>query len=291
MKLYSINIEDVIFEGDGIIWKETGKREPLNQYISAERYERAMKFRFEADQKRPLCAGYLLNHAIKENYPELAIPVTVSYEEKNGKPYLLEHANVFFNLSHSGDYVVCVLDTVPVGIDIEKCKSFKENVARRFFAPDEYEDMMSVQDEAIRENRFYQYWVLKESFMKATGLGMQLDMKSFKVCMGGQTSHEHAENEQITYEHAENEQITYEHAENEQITNEHAENEQITYEHAENEQITNEHAENEQITYEHTENEQITYEHAVNDRSYGARLYDIAPGYCMAVCREQEAPH
>lgn len=240
MKLYSINIEDVIFEGDCMIWKKTGTREPLNQYISAERYERAMKFRFEADQKRSLCAGYLLNYAIRENNPEFTIPVAVAYEEKNGKPYLPDYPGLYFNLSHSGDYAVCVLDTVPIGIDVEKCKSFQESVARRFFAPEEYEDIMSMQDEAKCKSRFYQYWVLKESFMKATGLGLQLDMKSFKVCMGNRAVHERAEKEWIMSESA--------------------------------------------------EKEQITYEHAVNDRSYEARLYNIAPDYCMAVCRESKEP-
>ena len=41
---------------------------------------------------------------------------------------------------------------------------------------------------------------------------------------------------------------------------------------------------------ESAEKEQITYEHAVNDRSYEARLYNIAPDYCMAVCRESKEP-
>lgn len=218
MQLYTINIQDIQFERDRILWVQTGTEESMDAYISAERYERAMKCKFEADRKRSLCAGYLLSHALKENYPAVTTPALTAYAEPNGKPYLPEHPEIHFNLSHSGDYVVCVLDDKMVGIDIEECKTFREGIAKRFFTTEEYEDICSVQGEQERLRHFYTYWVLKESFMKAVGLGMSLEMSAFRVHLG----------------------------------------------------------------------EQITYEHHVNEKQYEARLYDVADGYCMAVCRECE---
>ena len=79
------------------------------------------------------------------------------------------------NFSHSGKYVMCAAadsKKVCVGCDLEKIGVFRENVAKRFFCPEEYETIMKEKTEDGRAQLFYRYWVLKESFMKATGRGM-----------------------------------------------------------------------------------------------------------------------
>ena len=56
-----------------------------------------------------------------------------AYAEKkgeNGKPYF-EGAPFFFNLSHSGEYVVCALSDAEVGVDIEKARPISDGVMRR----------------------------------------------------------------------------------------------------------------------------------------------------------------
>lgn len=88
-----------------------------------------------------------------------------------------------FNLSHSGKYVLCAFsdqDGAKIGCDIEEMKEFREPVARRFFCGSEYEHIMR-SEEADRAKLFYRYWVLKESFMKATRKGMALDMRAFEI--------------------------------------------------------------------------------------------------------------
>lgn len=199
MKLYRMDINEVEFDDDHIIWTHTGRCEQLDRYISADRLEQAAKFRHEADRKRSLCAGYLLNHALLELGLDLKAPVNVACADANGKPYLPEYPEIHFNLSHSGDFAVCVLSDRPVGIDIEECKEVKEKIAERFFAAEEYEDICMIADEQERTRRFYTYWVLKESFMKATGLGMQLAMNAFRVHLGETISYEHQVNDR-TYE-------------------------------------------------------------------------------------------
>ena len=92
-----------------------------------------------------------------------------------------------FNLSHSGNYVLC--SAAPcgekVGCDIETVGVFREAIARRFFCPEECRDIMSCAEEE-RAPRFYQYWVLKESFIKATrkGMGLGLDTFEFQIPEG-----------------------------------------------------------------------------------------------------------
>lgn len=94
-----------------------------------------------------------------------------------------------FNLSHSGRYVLCSVAQAgeKVGCDIETIKEFREPLARRFFCPNEYADIMA-QDEAERRERFYRYWVLKESFMKATRQGMAMGLSSFEINLKGDGS-------------------------------------------------------------------------------------------------------
>lgn len=91
-----------------------------------------------------------------------------------------------FNLSHSGDYVLCSVDMdckkdTQVGCDIESIKEANLKVARRYFCPSEYEEILKAEDDAKQSDTFYRFWVLKESFMKATRKGMAMDMGSFEI--------------------------------------------------------------------------------------------------------------
>ena len=77
------------------------------------------------------------------------------------------------NFSHSGQYVMCAVETAgknaAVGCDLEKKGELKLRLAKRFFCPEEYEMILDQDSEEKRTDMFYRYWVLKESFMKATG--------------------------------------------------------------------------------------------------------------------------
>lgn len=93
-----------------------------------------------------------------------------------------------FNISHSGDYVICSADTgrgdASVGCDLEQIKDINLKVAKRFFCPSESECILSQPDDQGRQEMFCRFWVLKESFMKATRRGMALDMQSFEIKPG-----------------------------------------------------------------------------------------------------------
>ena len=67
-----------------------------------------------------------------------------------------------------------------MGCDLEEIKEFRQPVAKRFFCQSEYEHIMRKEGEE-RVRMFYRYWVLKESFMKATRQGMAMDMRSFEI--------------------------------------------------------------------------------------------------------------
>ena len=91
-------------------------------------------------------------------------PLDIAANE-NGKPYLTAVPAVHFSLSHSAAWAVCAVSDHPVGVDIQQCRSFKPNIADRFFHPDEVQYLSSLSP-AERENAFYTLWALKESYVK-----------------------------------------------------------------------------------------------------------------------------
>ncbi|MEO1207710.1 MAG: 4'-phosphopantetheinyl transferase superfamily protein [Pseudomonadota bacterium] len=107
-----------------------------------------------------------------------------------GKPELgLEddgpEAAISFNLSHSNGLaalVICRQAGFAVGIDIERQRTVKPELARRYFAADEWV-ALSKMPEGQREASFFNLWVAKEACLKASGLGVSggLDAFSFDV--------------------------------------------------------------------------------------------------------------
>ena len=96
---------------------------------------------------------------------------------ENGKPSF-KSSSYFFNTSHSGNYALCVISDVEVGCDIEEIKEYKAKVADRCFTlkEKEYLKVSSNKDEL-----FYRFWTLKESFMKCIGKGFAKPMNSFEL--------------------------------------------------------------------------------------------------------------
>lgn len=92
--------------------------------------------------------------------------------EKNGKPYLRDFP-FFFNLSHSGEYVFCVLSDREVGADIQQCNSADYGrLAGRFFSAEECRELESCVVENERQQLFYRLWTRKEAYGKLTGVGL-----------------------------------------------------------------------------------------------------------------------
>ena len=93
--------------------------------------------------------------------------------------------DISYNLSHSGTFVMCAAELdgrrEQVGCDLEKIGQLKENIAGRFFCREEYERIIREETEEQQNDCFFRFWVLKESFLKATRRGMALPLNSFCV--------------------------------------------------------------------------------------------------------------
>jgi phosphopantetheinyl transferase len=107
------------------------------------------------------------------------------HASSSGKPCFAPSVGVLFNCSHSGDWSVCVLaarsDLVDaVGIDVEMIAERPDYGPTGFFHPGEKAWLAGI-DEKHRPEAFYRLWTLKESYIKAVGLGLGIPLDSFEI--------------------------------------------------------------------------------------------------------------
>lgn len=181
MRLYITDISDITED-----MFNTGK-----MLVPEYRQEKIDRYQYMEDKRRSLVAGLLLNYATKDyeaDNPEYDIDINrlisevpvnklISRYDKaydytikltaNNKPEYKDK-NIHFNLSHTGDYVVCAISENAVGVDIEHIRKNYLKVARRFFTDSEYQWI------GEDENRFLRIWTLKEAYSKYTGQGIAL---------------------------------------------------------------------------------------------------------------------
>lgn len=156
---------------------EEDLQDVLKQMISEERKEKLERYHFEADKKRGLFAEILLRYGLGK---DLGIKQDDILFETNeyGKPKLIKQENIFFNFSHSGDWVVCAIGDEPLGVDVEQIKGKDLEIAKRFYTEYEYEELLR-QKEEKRPECFIKYWTLKESYTKAEGKGLSIPFTTF----------------------------------------------------------------------------------------------------------------
>jgi 4'-phosphopantetheinyl transferase len=92
-----------------------------------------------------------------------------------------------FSISHTRGLIVCAFAESVVGIDAEFLRTSTDSlqIAEHFFSPTEYGDLSRL-PESMKQYRFFEYWTLKESYVKARGLGMSLDLSKFAFHIAGQ---------------------------------------------------------------------------------------------------------
>ncbi|NPD46264.1 MULTISPECIES: 4'-phosphopantetheinyl transferase superfamily protein [unclassified Lentimicrobium] len=135
-------------------------------------------FRFPADKQRSLMGDLMVRKFYSQKLNQNPKEIDFEYTEHQ-KPLLKNVDGEYFNISHSGNYVVVAFSDKPVGIDVELIKKDRRNIAERFFTPSEIIDMNAAGTEEEQIKYFYQLWTLKESYMKAIGDGLTMSLSSF----------------------------------------------------------------------------------------------------------------
>lgn len=146
--------------------------------VSQNRKEKIDFYKFDRDKKLS-CGVYLL---LMKLLDEEGITKPIIKTEKYGKAYISNFEDIHFNVSHSNNMISCAISDRPVGTDIEyNDPQIDLNIAKQYFFNSEYENIMKSPNPP---DEFFRYWVLKESYMKYTGLGFNLSLNSFEILKG-----------------------------------------------------------------------------------------------------------
>ena len=141
--------------------------------MTEQRRTKVLAFKHEQGRKLSAAAYMLLCKAIKEEYG-IDEPPVFEYSE-HGKPSIVGHPEIYFNLSHCRSVAACVVSSRPVGIDVEEVREYKDSLARYVLNDEEYA-MVSASSQPALE--FIRLWTMKESYLKLTGDGITRDLKT-----------------------------------------------------------------------------------------------------------------
>ena len=141
------------------------------------RQNKALSYKNTKDRRLSVAAWLCLRRALAPRGID-AGRVRIGYAP-GGKPYLAEHPQIRFNLSHSGSMAFCIVSGYEAGCDIETEGKIDLKLAARCFHPDEVRVLKSSPDLLTR------VWTRKESVIKCSGEGLARPLGSFSVFSEG----------------------------------------------------------------------------------------------------------
>ncbi|MBP5539016.1 MAG: 4'-phosphopantetheinyl transferase superfamily protein [Bacteroidales bacterium] len=140
--------------------------------VGPQRAEYALRYRREQDKKLSVAVILLLMEGLEREYG-LSGPPVFSFGP-NGKPFLADHPEIHFNLSHCPRAALCALGDETVGCDIEAVPDELDwDVCRHCFNEAE---QASIRDAANPLLAFTELWTRKEAYLKWTGEGLCDDL-------------------------------------------------------------------------------------------------------------------
>ena len=150
-----------------------------SRVLSAQETERARAFVFDKDRRAYVAAHGLLRVALARY---LGVPPErLSFASgPHGRPEIAGAAacsGLRFSLTHTDGLAACALARdAEVGVDVEATtRPAAREIVERCFAPAERRALLALSTEQQQE-RFFEYWTLKEAFLKAIGRGLAYPM-------------------------------------------------------------------------------------------------------------------
>ncbi|BES95351.1 4'-phosphopantetheinyl transferase superfamily [Nesidiocoris tenuis] len=162
--------------------------EELNFALSSihpEERDRVMKYVFYKDAIATLSGRLMIRKFLAEATGLPWADIAVGRDE-NEKPIFPLDISLQFNVSHQGKYTIFAGESsgAKIGVDIMEIKytggkPLKEffRLMSRQFSKQEWEKIHENSLPTRQERTFYRLWSLKESYIKATGVGMKVPLK------------------------------------------------------------------------------------------------------------------
>jgi 4'-phosphopantetheinyl transferase len=161
-------------------------------HLTEEERARAGRFLHAADRER-FVIGRWLARATLSRYAAVAPRDWPLVIDERGRPHLAPQPpgtpDLRFNLSHTPGLVACAVTVGrELGVDVEYTgRRLLHDVPERFFSAREVADLRA-RAESEQHSVFFDYWTLKESYIKARGLGLALPLRHFSFLLDGTDS-------------------------------------------------------------------------------------------------------
>lgn len=138
--------------------------------------EQVQRYRKWEDRQRGLFGKLLLQRALYDLDLQSYTLGGLKYNSYN-RPYF-DHS-VDFNISHSGDYVICAISKeFKVGCDIEKIQEVPISDFTEQFSEKELDEIVK-NKEPLRH--FFRLWAQKEAFLKVIGVGLNVPLHTLAI--------------------------------------------------------------------------------------------------------------
>jgi len=151
--------------------------------LSPDEQARAARFVFEADRRHYVAAHAALRQLLAEATGIAAAALRFS-AGAHGKPALEQAPALHFNLSHShGIGALALSSQAEIGVDVEVLREMPDALALAdaHFGPDEVRALRALPAGLPRDSAFLRCWTRKEACLKAVGVGLGMDTRSFEA--------------------------------------------------------------------------------------------------------------
>ncbi len=146
----------------------------------------ATRFYFEKDRRRYTVTRALTRTTLSRYVPGIAARDWRFETNQYGRPHIVNDEpaaqRLSFNITHTDGLIILAVTSEPraLGIDAENTQTrpVSPTLADSFFAPEEAAVLKTV-DAAQWQPRFFEYWTLKESYIKARGMGLSIPLDKF----------------------------------------------------------------------------------------------------------------
>lgn len=159
------------------------------QLMTPEEASRSSRFHFEHDRQM-FCATRVLVRCVLSEYCGVAPADWRFTTGPHGKPRVSAPDTtpvLHFNLANTKGLVVCAVSAAHelLGVDVERADRDPDAlaIAERFFSSSE-SSAIGCLPVSRQRRRFFQYWTLKECYIKAHGWGLTVPLDQFSFGLG-----------------------------------------------------------------------------------------------------------
>lgn len=156
-------------------WDELDTK--LLRFVSQQRREKVLGYRFHIDRKLSLYAALLIRMELSRL---TGIPTAdlLFHSRYNHKPLLLTAPQYHFSFSHTHNFILCCIShDGAVGADVEKITEAPFEIMNTVYHPAEMQYVLSPAT-SDPNHAFYKVWTRKEAYTKYLGIGLVENLKS-----------------------------------------------------------------------------------------------------------------